>query len=208
MSVTLRKGQKVSLTKDNDGLNKLFIGCGWDENLKETEKKGLFNKVFSRNNTINNDDSIDVDASVIVCRNGKFSREDDLVYFGHLRHESGAIIHTGDNLTGEGEGDDEVILITLDKLPNDCDRLIFVANIYNAKSKHQNFGMISNAFIRIVDNKKNEELCRYNISDDVAPDSTALIFGEVYKKDNEWKFNAIGQGTKAKSVKEMCAAFK
>ena len=199
MSVNLVKGQKVNLTKENSGLKNIMIGCGWDEASKSD---GLLSKLF------NVKQDIDVDASVIICRNGHFVDKSDLVYFSHLKHSSGAVIHTGDNLTGAGEGDDEVILIHLDKMPSDCDKIIFVANIFKAINRKQNFGMVSNAFIRLVDmDKNNKELYKYNISGGVSPESIALIFGELYKKDNEWKFNAIGEGTTDASISEICKRY-
>ncbi len=132
---------------------------------------------------------------------------DDVVYFGNLRHKSDAVRHMGDNLTGEGEGDDEQIFVDLGSLPPDCDKIIFVVNIYQAVKRNQNFGMIKNAFIRIVDADNNSELCRYSLSENY-DGMTAMVFGELYLRNGQWKFNAIGQGTKDPGLSELVARFK
>ena len=190
MSVSLQKGQKVSLTKDNKGLDRIFIGCGWDE-----AKGGIFGLGRKQN--------IDIDASAILLRNGSFVNKSDLVYFGNLQHDSGAVKHMGDNLTGAGDGDDEVIKISLQSLPVDITEVVIVANIYDCEKRKQDFGLINNAFIRIVDESTGQELLRYDMSNDFAG-YTALIFGKIYKKDGEWKFNAVGQGTYDKSISTLC----
>ena len=186
MAVNLQKGQKVSLKKSNGSkLSKLMVGLGWDA----VEKSGgFFSNLFSGKK------DIDCDASVFVCQGGKFVDKEDLVYFGNLEHKSHAIKHMGDNLTGEGEGDDEQIFVDLDKIPSQYDKLIFVVNIYKAVDRKQHFGMIKNAYIRIIDSDSNEELCRFNLSDDYT-DMLSMIAGEVYRRGNEWKFNAVGSGT-------------
>ena len=201
MSVNLQKGQKVDLKKsDGKSLKNLMVGLGWDVNQAE-EKKGFFKKLFGKN------ENFDCDASAIVCTNGKIKDRADVVYFGNLRHSSNAVIHQGDNLTGAGEGDDEQILVQLDKLPDQYDRIAFVVNIYQSEERNQNFGMINNAFIRIVDADTGEEFCKFNLTDDYSG-KTALIAGEVYKKNGGWKFNAVGQGTTDKSLLELEARFK
>ena len=136
---------------------------------------------------------IDCDAAVLLCQNGKVQKKGDVVSFLNLKHSSGAVQHMGDNLTGEGEGDDEQIFIDLSKIPSEYDKLIFVVNIFGAKLKKQHFGMIKNAFIRIVDDSDNE-FCRYELSERY-DGMTAMIFGEIYRHNGEWKFNAIGQAT-------------
>ena len=188
MGVNLQKGQKVNLKKsDGQALSRIRIGLGWDP-VKQ-KKGGLFGSIFGGSAP-----DIDCDASVIVCRGGRLAGKDDVVYFGNLKHPSGAIVHTGDNLTGEGEGDDEQILVDLTAVPADYDKLVFVVNIYDCESRKQDFGMIANAFIRICDERTGEEFCRYNLSESYAG-MTAMIFGEIYRHNGEWKFNAIGQGT-------------
>ncbi len=194
MSISLQKGQKVSLTKDNAGLSKLLVGLGWDEAKRS---KGFF---------ASKSKPIDCDASAILLRGGKFVDKRDLVFFGNLRHMSDAVIHMGDNLTGAGEGDDEQIVVDLANLPADCDKLVFVVNIYQARKRGQHFGMIQNAFIRLVDMDRGTELCKYSLTDDYS-DMTALIFGEVYRHNGEWKFNAMGQGTTDPGINELVQRF-
>lgn len=191
MSISLQKGQKVSLSKEGSSLSKLIIGLGWDE-VQQT-KKGFFAP---------KPQAIDCDASAIVLQNGKLLNKADLIYFGNLKHASGTIQHMGDNLTGAGEGDDEQITVNLDAIPAQYDRIVLVVNIYQAVQRHQHFGMIRNAFIRIVDGKNNAEMLRYNLTDDYS-DMTAMIFGEVYKNGNEWKFSAVGQGTNDPGLGEL-----
>jgi len=189
MGVNLQKGQKVNLKKsDGQALSRIRIGLGWDP-VKQEKKGGLFGSIFGGSAP-----AIDCGASVIVCKGGRLSGKKDVVYFGNLKHPSGAIVHTGDNLTGDGEGDDEQILVDLTAVPQDYDKLVFVVNIYDCESRKQDFGMIANAFIRICDERTGEEFCRYNLSESYAG-MTAMIFGEIYRHNGEWKFNAIGQGT-------------
>lgn len=193
MAISLQKGQKVSLTKDNAGLNTVMVGLGWDE---APQKRGLFSKAVD----------IDCDASVFLLRNGKIADNADIVYFGNLSWKSGAVQHMGDNLTGAGEGDDEQILVKLESIPADYDRIIFVVNIYQAVKRKQHFGMITNAFIRLVDGRNNQELCRYNLSESY-DQMTAMIFGEIYRHNGEWKFNAIGQATQDASVGDLARRY-
>lgn len=201
MGVNLQKGQKVNLKKsDGQALSRIRIGLGWDP-VKQ-KKGGLFGSIFGGSAP-----DIDCDASVIVCKGGRLSGKNDVVYFGNLKHSSGAIIHTGDNLTGEGEGDDEQILVDLTAVPQDYDKLVFVVNIYDCESRKQDFGMIANAFIRICDERTGEEFCRYNLSESYAG-MTAMIFGEIYRYNGEWKFNAIGQGTKDKGLNELARRYQ
>ena len=189
MGVNLQKGQKVNLKKaDGQALSRIRVGLGWDP-VEQEKKGGLFGAIFGGSAP-----DIDCDASVIVCQGGRLASRDDVVYFGNLKHSSGAIRHTGDNLTGEGEGDDEQILVDLTAVPAAYDKLVFVVNIYDCQSRKQDFGMIANAFIRICDENTGEEFCRYNLSESYAG-MTAMIFGEIYRYNGEWKFNAIGQGT-------------
>ncbi len=194
MGVSLQKGQKVSLTKDNQGLSRVVVGLGWDE---VQQKKGFFAP---------KPQAIDCDASAFLLTNGKLLGVDDIVYFGNLRHKSGTVQHMGDNLTGAGEGDDEQIVVELDRVPADYDRIVLVANIYQADKRKQHFGMIQNAFIRIVDARNNQELCKYNLSDNY-DGMTAMIFGEVYRHNGEWKFNAIGSGTQDVQLGQLANRF-
>lgn len=200
MSISLQKGQKVSLSKDNAGLAKVIVGLGWDE-VKSSSGGGLFSSLFKAQPK-----PIDCDASAIMLKNGKFVDQKDLVYYGNLRHKSGTVNHQGDNLTGEGEGDDEQIIIDLSKVPQEYDKIVIVVNIYQAVQRNQHFGLIENAFIRLVDSRNNKEMCKYNLTDDYSG-MTAMIFGEVYRHNGEWKFSAIGQGTKDPGLVELCRRY-
>lgn len=190
MSISLKKGQKVSLTKENAGLSQVLIGLGWDE---IQQKKGFFSK---------KPDPIDCDASAFLLKNGKLEGKKDIVYFGNLKHNSGMVQHMGDNLTGAGDGDDEQILVDLANMPAEYDKIVLVVNIYQAVRRNQHFGMIENAFIRLVDAKTNLEMCQYSLTENYTG-MTAMIFGEVYRHNGEWKFNAIGQGTNDPGLSEI-----
>ena len=190
MSVNLQKGQKVNLKKsDGEALSRIRVGLGWDP-VEQKKSGGLFGSFFGGSAP-----DIDCDASV------------DVVYFGNLKHPSGAIVHTGDNLTGEGEGDDEQIKVDLTAVPEAYDKLVFVVNIYDCESRKQDFGMIQNAFIRICDERTGAEFCRYNLSESYAG-MTAMIFGEIYRHNGEWKFNAIGQGTKDTGLQGLAKRYQ
>ncbi|MDE6520802.1 MAG: TerD family protein [Ruminococcus sp.] len=197
MSVNLVKGQKVELRKNDGGtLHKVVVGLGWDE----VQKKSLFasfKKSFP----------IDCDASAIICRSGKLVNDSDIVYFGNLKHKTGSVIHMGDNLTGAGDGDDEQITVDLEKIPLNCDRVIFIVNIYQCSERNQHFGMISNAFIHIFDAETNQELCKYNLTEDYSG-MTGMIFGEMCRCNNIWQFNAIGQGTHDNDIRSLAKRFR
>ena len=173
MSISLQKGQKVNLSKGNAGLSKVVIGLGWDE--VQQSKGGFFSK---------KPQSIDCDASALLLINGKLSYKEDIVYFGNLRHPSGSVQHMGDNLTGAGEGDDEQIIVDLASVPAEYDRIVLVVNIYQAVQRKQHFGMVQNAFIRLVDARNNTEMCKYDLTESY-PGMTAMIFGEVYRHNGE-----------------------
>ncbi len=195
MSISLQKGQKVSLSKDNAGLSKVVVGLGWDE--VQQAKRGFFSA---------KPQPIDCDASAIMLRNGRFCDKNDLVYFGNLQHRSGTIQHMGDNLTGAGDGDDEQIVVDLSRVPNEYDRIVIVVNIYQAMQRNQHFGLIQNAFIRLVDGRNNSEICKYNLTENYSG-MTAMIFGEIYRHEGEWKFNAIGQATNDPGLGELVNRF-
>ena len=190
MSISLQKGQKVSLTKDNAGLSRVVIGLGWDE---VQQKRGFFAP---------KPQAIDCDASALMLQSGRLVNQGDIVYFGNLRHQTGSVQHMGDNLTGAGDGDDEQIVVDLSSVPAQYDRIVIVVNIYQALQRNQHFGMIQNAFCRLVDARNNTELCKYNLTESY-PGMTAMIFGEVYRHNGEWKFNAIGQGTNDPGLGEL-----
>jgi len=194
MSVSLAKGQKVNLSKEKAGLNSVMVGLGWDEAKR---KGGLFKKP----------EPIDCDASAVMCqKGGKFKAKDDLVYFGKLKHKSGSVKHMGDNLTGQGDGDDEQIMISLAEVPPEYERIVFVVNIFEAKVRNQHFGMIENAFIRIVDTSSGTELCRFNLSEQYSG-KTAMICGELNRLNGEWHFTAVGEGTNDNSITELANRF-
>ncbi|MDO5010893.1 MAG: TerD family protein [Intestinibacter bartlettii] len=192
MSINLKKGQKIDLRKSNPGLSTIRVGLGWDP----VEQGGGFLKALFGSGKAD----IDCDASVFLLDEN--SNPIDLIYFGNLRTRNDSIIHTGDNLTGEGEGDDEVILVDLDKIPTNVNKLLFVVNIYDCVRRNQNFGMIKNAYIRMLDAKNNSEIARYNLSDDYRG-KTALIVGLIYRYDKTWKFSAIGEGTNDTGLNDM-----
>lgn len=194
MSINLQKGQKIDLTKGGGGLKKVMVGLGWDE---VRQNNGGFLSIFKAP-----PQSIDCDASAIICGdNGKVISSDvkqSVVYYGNLKHSSGAIVHQGDNLTGAGDGDDEQIMVDISRLPSNVGKVVFTVNIYDARTKGQHFGMIENAFIRLVNMENNQEICRYNLSENYN-NMTGLVVGEIYRKGSEWKFNAIGQAVKEAS---------
>ncbi|MBO6178443.1 MAG: TerD family protein [Selenomonadaceae bacterium] len=176
MAVSLSKGQKVDLTKGNPGLSKILVGLGWDTNKYD----GGFD--------------FDLDAAAFLLgANGKVTSDEDFVFYNNLKHKSGSVEHLGDNLTGAGEGDDEEIKIDLSKVPANIEKIDFTVTIHEADARKQNFGQVSNAFIRIVDEANNKELIRYDLGEDFSIE-TAIIVGELYRHNGEWKFNAIGSG--------------
>ena len=206
MSVSLQKGQKVSLSKDNAGLAKVIVGLGWDEAKPSGGSGGGFFATLFGGGAAASHQAIDCDASAIMLKNGKFVDRTDLVYFGNLKHKSGTVNHMGDNLTGEGEGDDEQIVIDLSRVPAEYDKIVIVVNIYQAVQRKQHFGMIENAFIRLVDARNNKEMCKYNLTENYSG-MTAMIFGEIYRHNGEWKFNAMGNGTTDPGIGELCRRF-
>ena len=195
MSVSLQKGQKVSLSKDNPGLSRIVVGLGWDE--AQPQRGGFLGGLFS-----GGVQDIDCDASAILLQNGKFVNKGDVVYFGNLTHASRAVQHMGDNLTGAGEGDDEQIVIDLQRVPQQYDRIVIVVNIYSAYQRKQHFGMIRNAFIRIVNAANGQEMLKYNLTENYSG-MTAMVFGEIYRYNGEWKFNAIGSGTNDGTISDL-----
>lgn len=193
MSVNLQKGQKVSLTKEAPQAHRILVGLGWD-----AKRKGLFGGGYD----------FDLDASCFALRDGRLTSKKDICYFGNRDVMKKAIHHHGDNLTGAGDGDDEQITVDLDKLDSDVDKIVFVVNIYMAKMKRQSFGDVKNAFIRLVDENTGAELFRYNLSDGSVDKVAGLIFAELYKHNDEWKFNAIGEGTKEASVEKLASLYE
>ena len=178
MAISLQKGQKVDLTKGNPNLSKIVVGLGWDTNKYDGGA------------------DFDLDAAAFLLgSNGKVIRDEDFVFYNNLKHDSGSVLHMGDNLTGEGEGDDEQIKVDLSKVPSNIEKISFTVTIHEADSRHQNFGQVSNAFIRIVDETTNREIIRHDLGEDFSVE-TAVVVGELYRRGGEWKFNAIGSGFK------------
>ena len=176
MPINLSKGQKVDLTKTNPGLKKIVVGLGWDVNAFDSGS------------------AFDLDTSIfMVGENGKCPTEKEFIFYGNLKHVSGSVEHLGDNLTGLGDGDDEQIKVDLSKVPFNVQKIAFTATIYDADVRRQNFGQVSNAFIRIMDGVTGMELVRYDLGEDFSIE-TAVVVGELYRYNGEWKFNAIGSG--------------
>ncbi|MDR2194876.1 MAG: TerD family protein [Treponema sp.] len=184
MSINLQKGQRVDLSKEDGGsLKQVIVGLGWD-----IAQRGV---------------AIDCDASAILCKaGGKTSGIGDTVYFGNLTHPSKAVQHSGDNLTGAGEGDDEQISVDLQKIPAEYEKIVFVVNIYKGNERNQHFGLIQNAFIRIVDKESGAEILKYDLSE-TYPGMTGMIFGEIYRHNGKWKFSAQGQPVQASYISEL-----
>ncbi|MDR0653929.1 MAG: TerD family protein [Synergistaceae bacterium] len=188
MAISLQKGQKVDLTKGNAGLTKLHVGLGWDTNKYDGGA------------------DFDLDAAAFLLgESGKVQSDADFVFYGNLEHSSGSVKHMGDNLTGEGEGDDEVIKVDLSKVPANVAKIDFSVTIYEATARSQNFGMVSNAFIRVVNDDNNTELIRYDLGEDYSVE-TAVVVAEIYRQGTEWKFNAIGSGF-AGGLSALCKNF-
>ncbi len=175
MAITLNKGGNLSLTKTDPTLNNLIVGLGWD--ARPTDGKNF-----------------DLDASVFMLKNdGKVRSDADFIFYNQLKSACGSVEHTGDNLTGEGDGDDESLIVQLNKIPADIERIAVTVTIHEAEARKQNFGQVSNAFIRIVNKDSGVEVARYDLTEDASVE-TAMIFGEIYRHNSEWKFRAVGQG--------------
>ncbi|GAA1149421.1 calcium homeostasis/redox stress adaptation protein [Streptomyces hebeiensis] len=175
MGVSLSKGGNVSLTKEAPGLTAVVVGLGWD--------------VRTTTGT-----DYDLDASALLCdENGKVGSNEHFVFYNNLTSPDGSVQHTGDNLTGEGEGDDETIKVDLATVPAQVSKIVFPVSIHDAESRGQSFGQVRNAYIRVVNQAGGAELARYDLSEDAATE-TAMVFGELYRNGAEWKFRAVGQG--------------
>ena len=187
MSVNLvKKGASVNLRKYDPNLKKIYVGLGWDP-----VRQGIFSS-----------GKFDIDASVIAI--DKNDQEIDVLYYGKTSILGGALIHHGDNLTGEGDGDDEVIEMDLDRIPERVTRLAVIINIYSAYSRRQKFSQVNNCYVHVVDSKSGKELVRYNISDDSKyNDETGIFVADIYRYEKEWKFKALGEGVKVSGIKEM-----
>lgn len=195
MAISLQKGQRIDLTKGNAGLSTILVGLGWDP--VQTRKGGFLGALLGSSTP-----DIDCDVSVLMLENEKLTNQQNLIYFGNLNSKDGSVHHTGDNLTGDGDGDDEQVIVDLKKVPSTVNKLVFVVNIYDCVNRRQDFGMIENAFIRVVDSTKGQEMLRFNLTDNYSG-KTSLIVAEIYRSDNEWKFAAVGTGTNDRALKEI-----
>ena len=176
MAISLSKGQKVDLTKSNPGLSKILVGLGWDTNKYDGTA------------------DFDLDSCAFLCGdNGRVFDDGDFIFYNNLQHSSGAVVHTGDNTTGAGDGDDEVIKVDLTAVPQNITRIAFTVTIHDAEERRQNFGQVSNSYIHIIDQTTGAELIRYDLGEDYSIE-TAIVVGELYRMNGEWKFNAIGSG--------------
>ena len=188
MSISLQKGQKVDLTKGNPGLSKIIVGLGWDV------KKYTGGADF------------DLDAAAYMLGgDGRVTKDIDFIFYNNLKSQCGSVQHMGDNLTGEGEGDDEQIVVDLSKVPANIEKIAFTVTIHEADTRKQNFGMVLNSYVRIVNEVDSREVLRYDLGEDFSIE-TALVVGEIYRQAGEWKFNAIGSGFKG-GLKALCQNF-
>ncbi len=175
MGISLQKGGNISLTKTEPGLEKIIVGLGWDARMTDGS-------------------AFDLDASIfLVTASGKVRSDYDFIFYNNRKSQDGSVEHLGDNTTGVGEGDDEVIRIDLVNVPQEITRLVFAVSIYEADSRKQNFGMIASAYMRVLNNATRSEISRFDLSEDASLE-TSMIIGEVYRHNTEWKFKAVGQG--------------
>lgn len=187
MAVTLSKGGNVSLAKVDPSLKNVKIGLGWDTRSTDGQ-------------------DFDLDASAFLLTDaGKVRGDQDFIFYNNLRSSDGSVTHTGDNRTGEGEGDDESLVIELNKVPAEVTKVVFVVTIHDATTRRQSFGQVANAFIRLVNNDTNVEAARYDLSEDASTE-TAMLFGELYRHNGDWKFRAVGQGY-AGGLASVCAQY-
>jgi tellurium resistance protein TerD len=176
MAISLSKGQKVDLTKTNPGLTNVVVGLGWDTNKYD------------------GGNDFDLDSSIFLLgENGKVTNETDFIFYNNPQGANGAVVHTGDNRTGAGDGDDEGVKVSLTTIPANIQRIAFTITIHEADSRNQNFGQVSNAYVRIYNEANGEELIRYDLGEDFSIE-TAIVVGELYRHNGEWKFSAIGSG--------------
>lgn len=187
MAVTLSKGGNVSLAKVDPSLKNVKIGLGWDTRSTDGQ-------------------DFDLDASAFLLTDaGKVRGDQDFIFYNNLRSSDGSVTHTGDNRTGEGDGDDESLVIELNKVPAEVTKVVFVVTIHDATTRRQSFGQVANAFIRLVNNDTNVEAARYDLSEDASTE-TAMLFGELYRHNGDWKFRAVGQGY-AGGLASVCAQY-
>lgn len=203
MGINLQKGQKISLSKEAPNLSKVIMGLGWDVRKNTQQKSGGFlSGMFGGGSAGAN---FDLDAACVMLNEN--NKVYDFVYFGNLKSRCNSVIHTGDNLTGDGDGDDEQIIVELNRVPQDVKKLIFLVTIYQAQSRKQDFGMVENAFVRMVNTNNNAEIAKYNLSENY-PGKTTMVLAEIYRHNNEWKMGAIGEGTTDGSLSEAINKYK
>ncbi len=187
MAISLSKGGRISLSKEAPDLKMVHVGLGWDPRVTDGT-------------------DFDLDASAFMLgANGKIRSDTDFIFYNQLRSSCGSVEHTGDNRTGAGEGDDEVVMVDLTKVPADVQKIAFTVTIHEADQRRQSFGQVQNAFIRLVNAETNVEVARYDLTEDASTE-TAMIFGEIYRHGNEWKFSAVGQGY-AGGLAAMCQQY-
>lgn len=188
LGINLAKGQRIDLTKTNPGLTKVVVGLGWDTNR------------------YHGGNEFDLDASAFLTDSeGRVNKEEDFIFYNQLIHPSGAVEHTGDNRTGEGEGDDEQVKIDFSKVPSHINRIAITVTIHDAEARNQNFGQVSNAFVRLVDEENDREVLRFDLGEDFSVE-TAVVFCELYRHNGDWKFNAVGSGF-AGGLAALCRNF-
>ncbi|OSN03244.1 chemical-damaging agent resistance protein C [Lonsdalea iberica] len=187
MGVSLSKGGNVSLSKEAPTMKNMLVGLGWDARATDGQ-------------------DFDLDASAFLLNNaGKVRGDTDFIFYNNLKSTDGSVLHTGDNRTGEGDGDDEAMKIKLDQIPADVDKIVFVVTIHDATARRQSFGQVSGAFIRLVNDDTHQEVARYDLTEDASTE-TAMLFGELYRHNTEWKFRAVGQGY-AGGLASVCAQY-
>ena len=193
MTFNLKKGETISLQKEAPNLTRVMCGLGWDL-TKSDGLIGIFNP----------SENFDLDSSVLCLdANNKIKDTNDLVYYQNLTHPSNAITHLGDNLTGEGDGDDEQIIVDLVNIPSSIAKLVFTVNIYKCIEREQDFGKVKNAFVRLVDLSNNREIVRYNLSGEEYLGCTGMILAEIYRNNSDWNMVAIGKGINLESIREL-----
>ena len=187
MAISLNKGGNLSLSKTDPSLNQVLIGLGWDARATDGA-------------------DFDLDASAfLLAANDKVRGETDFIFYNQTRSPEGSVEHTGDNRTGEGDGDDEAVKINLAKVPAEVQKIAITVTIHDAESRGQNFGQVQNAFIRVVNDQTNVEIVRFDLNEDYSTE-TAMIFGELYRHNGEWKFRAVGQGYNG-GLRAMCGQY-
>ena len=188
MAIQLKKGQKIDLTKGNTGLKHIRLGLGWDTNM------------------FDGGDDFDLDVSLfMVGKSGKVEQDEDFIFYNNLKHPSEAVEHLGDNRTGDGDGDDEEILVDFSKMPDRIEKIAVTVTIYEAKERRQNFGQVNNSYVRLVNSDNEEELLRYDLGEEFSIE-TAIVVCEIYRHNGEWKFSAVGSGFEG-GLEALCRSY-